>query len=87
MFCLEWCPINAGVPEGTLFGPIGFIIHIDNLSSFFPLNKHVDATSVWEVCGADGHDSRLQEVAIKTSKWSDNNMMSINCDKTIRIWW
>ena len=44
-------------------------------------NLYVDDTSLWKVCGVDGHDFRLQEAAIGTSKWSDNKMMPITCDK------
>ena len=38
----EWCTINAGVPRGTLFGPVEFIVHINDLRTRLPLYKYVD---------------------------------------------
>ena len=38
----DWCSINGGVPQGTLFGPVGFLIHITDLQTVLDITKYVD---------------------------------------------
>ena len=45
----EWCTINAGALQGTLFGPVGFIVHLNDLRTRLPLYKYVDDSTAWEV--------------------------------------
>lgn len=78
----EWTSINAGVPQGTLFGPVGFIVHINDLRSVLDITKYVDDSSLWEVCDNLGISSNLQQGATEAIQWSDNNLMKANCDKT-----
>ena len=78
----EWCTINAGVPQGTLFGPVGFVVHINDLKSILDIAKYVDDSSVWEVYSKKAQDSQLQQATDEAIQWSDYNLMRANCDKT-----
>ena len=78
----EWCTINAGVPQRTLFGPVGFIVHINDLRTRLPLYKYVDNSTAWEVCSPSAVDSQIQQAATEAVEWSDDNLMCVNCDKT-----
>jgi len=78
----DWCSINAGVPQGTLFGPVGFVVHINDLKSELDVVKYVDDSTIWEVCDRNCHDSRLQLATDQAIEWSDKNLMRVNCEKT-----
>ena len=65
-----------------MFGPVGFLIYIDDLQSLLDITKHVDDGTVWEVCDKQGRDSLLQLVADQSSNWCVNNLMKVNCDKS-----
>ena len=55
----EWASIKAGVRQGTLSGPVCFLLHINDLKTKCPAAKYVDDTTVWECCDRDGHDSQI----------------------------
>jgi hypothetical protein len=78
----EWCTINAGVPQGTLLGPVGFVVHINDLKSILDIAKYVDDSSVWEVYSKKAQESQLQQATDEAIQWSDYNLMRANCDKT-----
>ena len=78
----DWCKVNAGVPQGTLFGPVGFIMHINDLRTCLPTYKYVDDCTLWEACSARSSDSQLQCATDEAVHWSAENHMSVNCDKT-----
>ena len=77
-----WRTVGAGVPQGTLTGPIAFLLHINSLRTVCPLVKYVDGSTIWEVCNRDGSDSVLQTAADQASQWTDENNMILNTDKT-----
>ena len=78
----EWTGVNAGVPQGTLIGPVTFLLHINDLKTVCESEKYVDDASIWEVCDRDGEDSQIQEAADQAALWSNKNNMRINVDKT-----
>ncbi len=78
----NWCHIKAGVPQGTLIGPVAFLIHINDLQTCVNNIKYVDDASMWEGCHVSGIDSHLQEAADETLAWADKNDMGVNTDKT-----
>ena len=78
----SWTNINAGVPQGTLLGPVLFLLHINNLKTVCPAVKYVDDTTVWESCRTDMTDFKLQTAATQITEWCEKNNMQINCDKT-----
>jgi hypothetical protein len=73
---------NAGVPQGTLLGPMLFLSHINDLKPSNNVVKYVDDTTLWEVCAHDGHDSTIQQSADEVMSWSSDNRMQLNTDKT-----
>ena len=77
----EWTTINTGVPQGTLLGPVGFVIHINDLHTDVNISKYVDDSSLWEVCDRLAGDSQLQRAADQALQWSENNHMVVNSDK------
>ena len=62
----NWAPhslratINAGVPQGTVLGPVGFLVHINGLHTTCNSTKYMDDTTFWESCSVDCSDSLLQ---------------------------
>ena len=77
-----WADMNAGVPQGTLLGPVLFLLHINNLQTVCPSVKYVDDTTLWESIAPDMNNSKLQTAANQVTNWCTNNNMQINCDKT-----
>ena len=78
----EWSFINAGVPQGTILGPVCFLLHINDLRTICDCSKYVDDSSIWEACLKDCSDSKLQTAANQAAQWSESNNMQLNCDKT-----
>ena len=79
----EWSQVKAGVPQGTLVGPISFLLHISDLQTVVNHVKYVDDSSLWEVCGTDGSvDSVIQVATDQALEWSARNLMAINAEKT-----
>ena len=78
----EPAEIKAGVPQGTLLGPVTFLAHINNLQPSCNTIKYVDDTTVWEISNTTGSDSKIQTAADDVMNWCEENNMRLNVDKT-----
>ena len=76
-----WASVNAGVPQGTLLGPVCFIFHINDLQTSAHMVKYVDDSTLWSV-GSSGVDDLLQRSAQEAETWATDTLMSLNSDKT-----
>ena len=81
----EWATINAGVPQGSILGPLLFLIYINDLSN--GINSDVklfaDDTSIFSTVyppntTADSLHKDLQKISEWAYKWK----MSFNPDPT-----
>ena len=66
----DFVTIIAGVPQGTIFGLIGFMNHINDLQTTNGHGKYVDDCTIWEKCSSCGHNSSLQTAATKVAQWT-----------------
>ena len=78
----EYTTVNAGVPQGTIFGLIGFLHHINDLQTVCEHIKYVDDCTIWEASSSSGMDSSLQVAADEVGQWTASNKMALNYDKT-----
>ena len=80
----SWRQINAGVPQGTKFGPLFFLVMINDLQTNIPLYKYVDDCSTYEIVSKSSHDSWpwLQANINTVNDWTNHNNMRLNVSKT-----
>ena len=82
----DYKPITCGVPQGSVLGPLLFLIYVNNLQSVSKVLKFylfADDTSIY----FDSKDLiTLQKVVNrelkKVKKWLDANRLSLNISKT-----
>jgi exonuclease III len=73
----DWKVIGSGVPQGTKFGPIGFIVLINNISADM---IYVDDSSLVEVLN-DPTESILNIRANDLATWATEHKMKLNAKK------
>ena len=81
--CSNWSKIKAGVPQGSILGPLLFLVYINDLTEGLTTNAKlfVDDTSLFSVV----HDSTLSSASLnndllKISQWAYQWKMSFNPD-------
>ena len=75
----EWERCIAGVPQGTKFGPLGFIVLINDLNVDL---KFIDDSTVIEILD-NPNDSKLEIRCREIEQWCRNNYMKLNTSKSI----
>jgi Reverse transcriptase (RNA-dependent DNA polymerase) len=76
-----WLRPNGGMPQGSYFGPYGFLIRINYLTTNVPLIKFVDDVTAVEIINP-GACSHMQTFLNQITHWSDANFMEINTKKS-----
>ena len=81
--CSNWSKIKAGVPQGSILGPLLFLVYINDLPEGLTTNAKLfaDDTSLFSVV----HDSTLSSVSLnndllKISQWAYQWKMTFNPD-------
>jgi len=69
------------MPQGSLLGPLTFIVLIDDLNTDCMIRKFVDDTTLSEFIDK-GQTSQMDVNVIQLLNWSSNNHMNINFKKT-----
>ena len=79
----EWAPVRSGVPQGTVLGPLLFLLFIndlpDNISSHVRL--FADDCVIYREIVNDFDSQALQHDLDILSKWESNWQMRFNADK------
>ena len=76
----NWKSVLSGVPQGSVLGPILFLIYINDLDDSITSNvlKFADDTKLFRKVNTDGNKQHLQNDLDRLVKWSEKWQMLFN---------
>ena len=79
----NWKSVLSGVPQGSVLGPILFLIYINDLDDSITSNvlKFADDTKLFRKVNTDGNKQHLQNDLDRLVKWSEKWQMLFNFGK------
>jgi hypothetical protein len=84
----EWQPVNAGVPQGSILGPLLFLIFVNDITDSIESDIHLfaDDTSLMDIMEnyLQSYD-KLNRDLDRLSTWASQWLVSFNATKTVYI--
>ena len=81
----EWKNVEAGVIQGSVLGPILFIIFLADINEYLPEQiiapKYADDILTYSI-SKDSNNQLIQEAVNGVERWSNDNQMRLNTKKT-----
>jgi hypothetical protein len=80
----KWEPVKHGVPQGSVLGPLLFLIYINDLSRILNSAANpilfADDTSII-ISNTDLHEfkNNITLIMDETIKWFQSNLLTLNC--------
>ena len=81
--CSSWAPVRSGVPQGSVLGPLLFLIYINDLDTGLvsKISKFADDTKLGANAASPTAVEDLQQDLDKIGEWSEAWQMPFNTDK------
>lgn len=87
-YTTKWYSVEVGVIQGSVLGPILFIIFLSDINNYIPANikapKYADDIATYCIYN-DEAQNNIQLAAEGVSKWADINKMKLNIDETLAM--
>ena len=79
----DWGQVESGVPQGSVLGPLLFLIYINDLDSGISsdVSKFADDTKIGRLIRSDSDVIALQEDLDRLNEWSSKWQMQFNTSK------
>uniref|UniRef100_A0A914LP73 Reverse transcriptase domain-containing protein n=1 Tax=Meloidogyne incognita TaxID=6306 RepID=A0A914LP73_MELIC len=86
----EEYPIYSGVPQGSVLGPLLFVIFINDLPEHLPkgvnIKIYADDIKLYVEHNNDNNRNKLKESLLIIEKWAKNNGLRISIDKCVCLY-
>jgi len=79
----EWLEVLSGVPQGSVLGPLLFLLFVNDLPENIKcsIKMFADDTKMWRVMRTEGDGRELQEDLNKLMRWSEDWQLLFNAEK------
>ena len=79
----EWSSVLSGIPQGSVLGPLLFLIYINDLPDFIEsrIKLFADDTKLYARCDTYEDSQKLQDDLIKIQEWSDTWQLRFHPEK------
>ena len=86
MFFPKWSPVISGVPQGFVFGPMLFIMYIDNIFEVFlgcavTHQLIADDLKLFNTVKTSANAASLQSALVRLQQWCTDWQLAINTKK------
>jgi len=67
-----WCLVLSGVPQGSVLGPLLFLLYVNDIPSRMKCNikMFADDTKIWKVIFKELDSCELQEDLVRLQEWN-----------------
>ena len=79
----EWLEVTSGVPQGSVLGPLLFVLYINDIAEAIQCDLEVfaDDTKLYSIIETIEDILRLQQDLNSAQEWSTLSLLSLNIDK------
>jgi len=79
----DWTEVLSGVPQGSVLGPLLFLLFVNDLPDWIKnsIRMFADNVKIWNVIRTDAGNHSLQEDLNSLARWSSKWLLKLNSSK------